>query len=143
MPTSRRALCRRTAPLALAALLAMSGLAVAAGCGGEAEARPGIGHHSMADASEHSYRFARSSEGNQVMEQIPCYCGCRAMVPEHKNLLDCFRGDHATGCKVCLDEAHDAQRMLDEGRTVAEIRTAIDARYGDAGPPTATPPVAS
>lgn len=70
-----------------------------------------------------------------AFEAVRCYCGCEAML-EHRHLLDCFvRPDggwerHAMGCAVCVAEARDVLDGLDAGDTTAEIRAAIDGRFG-------------
>lgn len=120
---------------ALAALVAFvaSGVAFATGLSaGEGSEAAHADHAHLVDAA---YRFADSPEA-MPMGQVPCYCGCGAM--GHENLRDCFRDDHAVNCNVCLDEAHDVERMVAKGRTVGEIRQAIDRAYGDKGPPTPT-----
>jgi len=72
-----------------------------------------------------------------VYEQIPCFCGCEAMLG-HRHLLDCFaRPDgsweaHATGCGVCLGEATQVEGLLAAGETdPTVIRTAVVAEWGD------------
>ena len=89
------------------------------------------------------YHFA--ADHFAEFEQIPCWCGCEQFLG-HRHLGDCFvRADgrgweaHAAGCGVCIGEAVTARRMLDEGRTPAEIKTAVDVQFG----PTVitTPPV--
>jgi hypothetical protein len=55
--------------------------------------------------------------------QQPWYCGCDRI--GHRNLLDCFRSTHATGCGICVKEAILANRMHDAGKTGEEIRAAI------------------
>ena len=65
----------------------------------------------------------------QVMDGIRCYCGC-AELPESYSLLSCFEGDGmARHCAVCQGEARLAYRLHRSGRTLDEIRTAIDERY--------------
>ncbi len=39
-----------------------------------------------------------------------------------------------------MNVALDASKMLDGGRSLAEVRAEIEHRYGDFGPPTDTPP---
>lgn len=65
----------------------------------------------------------------QVMDGIRCYCGC-AELPESYSLLSCFEGDGmAQHCAVCQGEARLAYRLHRSGRSLDEIRTAIDERY--------------
>ncbi|MBI2954637.1 MAG: hypothetical protein HYY30_10010 [Chloroflexi bacterium] len=81
-----------------------------------------------------------------VLSSMPCYCNC-GRASGHKNLKDCFFredgtfNDHASNCDVCQDEAMDVDRWQKEGKSLREIRDAIDAKYRDYGRPTDTPPV--
>jgi hypothetical protein len=40
---------------------------------------------------------------------------------------------------VCLGVTRDVARLLGEGRSLAQIRAAVDMKYGRYGPPTPTP----
>lgn len=109
-------------------------------------ARPAF---ARADArTEEAYAFAMASP--QVLEWIPCYCGCGAM--GHGSNLDCFFKptglpdftfeEHASYCGICVDTALMAKQMLAEGSSVRAIRDAVDATFGGAAPgtPTELPP---
>ncbi len=110
--------------------------------------RPGF-VSSAGDATQTAYAFAM--EHGDVLEWMPCYCGCGAM--GHGSNIDCFvqRHDangvvfeeHASYCDVCVDIALRAKVMLGQGHSLLEIRHAIDATFGGAGAPgteTALPP---
>ncbi len=86
-------------------------------------------------------------ERPQVLEYIPCFCGCGA--GGHQSNLDCFVKEiaadgtidydsHAFGCSICVDIALDAKQMHLNGVSLTEIRQFIDEKYGDAGPATDT-----
>jgi len=89
-----------------------------------------------------------------VVDQMPCYCGCGESV-DHKSNYDCFVfdneddgavvwDDHATKCGVCLDTAVEAINQYNEGKSIKEIRDHIDETYQDGyAKPTPTPPVKS
>ncbi len=69
--------------------------------------------------------------------QVPCFCGCEAMLG-HRHLLDCFaRPDggweaHGLGCGVCLGEAQQVEDLLAAGvQSADEIRAAVVAEWGD------------
>jgi hypothetical protein len=47
--------------------------------------------------------------------------------------------EHAAGCGICVDIAHDVMRLSTDGKTPREIRLMIDATYGSFGPATDTP----
>jgi hypothetical protein len=97
-----------------------------------------------------AYAFALARP--DVLQWLPCYCGCAAM--DHRSNLDCFfkRRDvpgsfayeeHASYCDICIDTANLAMRMLTQNASMAEIRAAVDASFGGSGAPgtdTALPP---
>ncbi len=72
-----------------------------------------------------AYKYA--TEHPEVLEQIPCYCGCGQHGSEasegrpHRFLRDCFINDkgeydnHASFCDVCVGEAIKAMRALPDG----------------------------
>jgi hypothetical protein len=67
-----------------------------------------------------------------TIAQLPCYCHCdRGM--GHKSLHSCYEDDHAAHCAICVDEALMAYRLQKEGRSAAEIREQIIARFSQAG----------
>jgi hypothetical protein len=48
----------------------------------------------------------------------------------------------ASGCGICLDVAREAMQLHNAGSTLADIRVAIDRKYGSESPTrTPTPPV--
>lgn len=94
-----------------------------------------------------AYAFALARP--DVLQWLPCYCGCAGM--EHRSNLDCFfvrrevKGtyqyeEHASFCDICVQTANMAQQLLREGKTMVQIRAAVDARFGGgAAPGTDTP----
>ncbi len=88
-----------------------------------------------------SYQFAAANP--EVLQELPCYCGCGAM--GHASNYDCYvvgidaagalqYDPHALGCSICVDITQDTMRLLREGKTVPEIRTYVDATYARYGP---------
>lgn len=88
-----------------------------------------------------AYRFAVANP--EVLTQLPCYCGCGAM--GHTSNYACYVAGknadgtlkfdtHALGCSICVDITLDAMRMLDEGKSLAEIRAYVDRTYSRFGP---------
>lgn len=119
--------------LLTAALGGCSGTRSMAGMPPEVEAAPQV--------VRQAYTFAVAHP--DLMTQIPCYCGCGAI--GHTSNYACYISDvdadgavtydlHAVGCSICVDITRDAARMLDEGKSVAEIRAEIDASYTAYGP---------
>lgn len=135
------------------ALLLITGLALA-GCGDGTGA--GAADHQYAMASlagmpeavqqapvtvRQAYQFAAANP--DVLEHIPCYCGCGAM--GHTSNYACYVAgdageiqydDHALGCSICVDISQDVMRLLDQGKDVPEIAGYINRNYARFGPPT-------
>jgi hypothetical protein len=68
----------------------------------------------------------------EVLEQLPCFCGCMSHFG-HKNNLFCFKDMHGSGCELCQDIALDARKMHDEGMSIAQIQENIKAKYSHQG----------
>jgi len=64
----------------------------------------------------------------EVLEQLPCFCGCMTSYG-HKNNLFCFKDQHGAGCDLCQNIALDARKMHDEGMSIAQIQDNIKAKY--------------
>lgn len=69
--------------------------------------------------------YAMAAKIKRVLYQQPCYCRCDRELG-HTSLLDCYVGDHASVCDVCLLEAAYAYQQTRQGRTPAEIRSGIE-----------------
>ena len=93
------------------------------------------------------YEFAL--ERPDLLRVLPCYCGC-GLTAGHRSNLDCFIAgagpdgaavfdEHASFCQTCLDIARDAKALIAQGKSLPAIRSYVDARHGDKGPPTDTP----
>jgi hypothetical protein len=67
----------------------------------------------------------------EILDGIRCQCGC-ADQEGMRSLLTCYEGDDAMAlhCDICRGEARLAYRMKGKGRSLDEIRAAVDARYG-------------
>jgi F0F1-type ATP synthase alpha subunit len=44
--------------------------------------------------------------------------------------------NHAEFCSICVDITQDTMRMMDEGKSTAEIFAQVEADYGRFAPPT-------
>ncbi len=65
-----------------------------------------------------------------IVDGIRCHCGC-ASAEGFYSLLSCFEGDGmARMCDICRGQGRLAFRLNRSGKTLAEIRAAIDDRYG-------------
>ncbi len=94
-----------------------------------------------------AYRYAMDRP--DVMIWMPCYCGCGDHAG-HKSAKNCFIkegstagdvqfDDHGANCAMCVSIALDTKAMLEQGRSLREIRDYIDEEYGSIGPGTDTP----
>ncbi|WP_425262706.1 PCYCGC motif-containing (lipo)protein [Paenibacillus thermotolerans] len=94
------------------------------------------------------YRLAGAS--TDLLQWIPCYCGCGESVG-HRSNMNCFIkearedgtvvwDDHGTRCGVCLEIAAQSVKLKSEGKSDLEIRDFIDQTYGKGyAAPTPTP----
>ena len=102
---------------------------------------------STADArTQEAYAFAIARP--DVTDWMPCYCGCVAM--DHRNNTDCYLkprengmpvdfDEHASYCGVCVDITLLSKTMIGEGRSLPEIRAAVDSQFGGIAAGTDTP----
>ena len=142
-PQSRRQFVRRSA----GALLALAGLARARPAEARAPAlrahEPGkhptpragidaskvLGREQLTEHPAAEPVFAMVRRIPHVVDGIRCQCGC-AELPEFYSLLSCFEADGmAQHCVICQGEAKLAFRMHEQGKTLDQIRDAIDARF--------------
>ena len=133
--------------LVVAAARACAGALVAAATGNFASAtsrftgphpdpRPGVDGSRILPADQvaaHPDAVAAFDEARaipEVLDGIRCQCGC-ADLPGMRSLLSCYEAHGmALDCEICQGEARLAYRLHGKGRTLAQIREAIDARYG-------------
>ena len=65
-----------------------------------------------------------------VADGVRCTCGC-ASDEAMRSLLSCFEGSGmAKGCIICQTEGRMVVRLHGAGRTLDQIRAALDARFG-------------
>jgi hypothetical protein len=120
------------AGLALAAVLLSSGRARGAA---HPEPRPGITAQLVLPpaavprtlGSVESYAAARQIPA--VLDGLHCYCEC-ARHAGHRSLLTCFESDHGAFCDICMGEAILAAQLTAQGRSLLDIRGAIDRQFG-------------
>ena len=72
-----------------------------------------------------SYEQAR--EIPEILDGLYCYCECSSY--GHRSLLTCFEVVQAVGCGACKEEANLAYDLHRQGKTLAEIRAAVDKEY--------------
>jgi hypothetical protein len=83
----------------------------------------------LLDSPEARPAFEAARKIPQVADGIRCTCGC-ADQPGFYSLLSCYEGDGmARHCPICQGQARLALRLHEAGRSLDEIRAAVDARY--------------
>ena len=75
-----------------------------------------------------AYVAARASP--EIFDGLYCACRCRDKL-HHRSLLSCFESRQPTGCMGCREEAILVGRLVRKGKTLAEIREAVDEEYGE------------
>ena len=79
------------------------------------------------------YEWAKSEEGKALLEQMPCYCGCK--YEGHLHTRHCYWKDdgtfdkHGITCSVCFDIAKKTKEMSEAGDDICTIRKAVDKFY--------------
>jgi len=103
---------------------------------GHPEPRPGIDASRVLPASrlgDHPDAIAvfdMVRDIPQVVDGIRCQCGC-SDTPDKYSLLSCFEGTGmARRCEGCKGQARLAHRLHADGKTLAEIRVAIEREFG-------------
>ena len=75
--------------------------------------------------------YAMVREIPEVVDGIRCNCGC-AELDGFYSLLTCYeQGGMAQHCMICQGQARLAHKLHAEGWSLAGIRRAIDAEFGD------------
>jgi hypothetical protein len=91
--------------------------------------------------TQQAYQFAVANP--DVIQHIPCYCGCGAM--GHTSNYSCYVESvdaagktkfdgHALGCSICVDITQDAMRLTKEGKSPQAIKAYVDKTYSQYGP---------
>ena len=129
---SQRVLSGRTIYLALLLFF----LTVAAGCGGSTdedvskykggETRETLSPSYFTGRAARAYRAAK--EIPEVLDHMHCYCECKKH-NGHKSLQTCFVNQHGLNCSICIDEAIMAHELHKKGKSIADIRRAIDRKF--------------
>ena len=99
----------------------------------------------LPDDWQAAYKFALARP--DVIGWMPCNCGCAGQ--GHRSNLDCFFirresgeitfEEHGSYCDICVETSNLAAKLLGEGKTMAEIRAAVDETFGGGGHGTDTP----
>jgi hypothetical protein len=74
--------------------------------------------------------FDSVREMPEIADGIRCHCGC-AETPGYRSLLSCYEGEAmARECHTCQGQARLAARLRKSGKSLDEIRAAIDGKFG-------------
>lgn len=102
--------------------------------------RPGIDasrvleRRALTHAPESAPAFEMVRAIPRVIDGIRCHCGC-AEDPESYSLLSCYEGDGmAQHCLICQGQVRLAFSMHRSGKSLDQIRAAVDAAHRQASP---------
>jgi hypothetical protein len=96
--------------------------------------RPGINADRVLSAGEVGDRkavleaYAAARAYPEIFDGLFCACRCHDS-HGHRSLLSCFESRQPTGCGGCLEEAELVARLAHDGRSLSEIRDAVDRAY--------------
>lgn len=97
--------------------------------------RPGIDaskvltREQLADHPDAITAFDQVREIPQIVDGIRCSCGCASREGFY-SLLSCYEGEGmARMCEVCHGTGRLAYRLHKQGKSLQEIRAAVDLRY--------------
>ena len=84
----------------------------------------------LRDAKRAVPAFDEVREIPHVMDGIRCHCGC-AKNPNHSSLLSCFETSDAMAkdCQGCRKQARLVYELHRAGKSLDEIRLAVDERF--------------
>lgn len=132
-------------------LVALSGLIAAPAAWGDALAhhitsrrsgfphpdpRPGITGDKVLPESELGERrrvreaYAAARSHPELFDGVYCACECDKSMG-HRSLLSCFESRQAIGCMACREEGELVARLARDGKTLDEIRLAVDKEYAN------------
>ena len=136
MPSRRHFVASLPALLFATTTAAKRGVVPAPRLSDHPEPRPGITaakvltRDQLGDHKDAAAVFDMVREIPQVVDGIRCQCGCATLEGKY-SLLSCYEADGMAGhCEVCQNEGRLAYRLHKQGKTLKEIRAAIDAKFG-------------
>src|SRR5688500_1210837 len=100
------------------------------------EPRPGITGENVLPESEIGDRrrvreaYAAARTHPELFDGVYCACECDKSMG-HRSLLSCFESRQAIGCMACREEAELVARLARDGKTLAEIRLAVDEEFAN------------
>lgn len=104
------------------------------GAGKHPDPRPGITAEHVLPAdkvdADHRDAYAAAREIPEVLDGIYCHCDCADRHSNLRSLLSCYETAMPMSCGVCSGEARTALRLHKKGKTLEQIRAAIDKQFG-------------
>ena len=101
------------------------------------EPRPGITAAKIPASADLTHKnaartFDQVRQIPHLVDGIRCHCGCSEN-PDSYSLLSCYEGKTpmAQHCTVCLGQGRLAYRLSREGKSLHEIRAAIDEEFAE------------
>jgi hypothetical protein len=100
------------------------------------EPRPGITGENVLAESELGGRrrvreaYAAARAHPELFDGVYCPCECDKSM-NHRSLLSCFESRQAIGCMACREGAELVARLARDGKTLDEIRLAVDEEFAD------------
>lgn len=97
--------------------------------------RPGVtGEHVLSDEAIGNRKRVREAYADarthaEIFDGVYCACECDESM-NHRSLLSCFESRQAIGCAACREEGELVGRLARDGRTLEEIRRAVDEEFG-------------
>jgi hypothetical protein len=73
--------------------------------------------------------YAAARRAAATLDGVYCHCDC-SKHSGHRSLLTCFESDHGAFCDICMGEAMLANGMAQQGKSLTDIRAAIDRQFG-------------
>lgn len=138
LPLSRRDALTRLAAAGLLTVLRPLELRAAVPTGfTHPDPRPGITGDHVLTAEQlgkrkpevyRAYDYARAHA--ELFDGVYCICDCNKGATGHRSLLVCFESMQPTGCMACQEEAELVGTLAGEGKSLADIRAAVDKEYG-------------
>jgi hypothetical protein len=98
------------------------------------EPRPGItGEHVLPEDEIGSRKrvreaYAAARTHPEIFDGVFCACECHESM-NHRSLLSCFESRQAIGCAACREESEFVGRLARDGKTLDEIRRAVDKEF--------------
>jgi hypothetical protein len=98
--------------------------------------RPGVtGEHVLPESEVEGRRrireaYAAAREHPELFDGVYCACRCDKTM-NHRSLLSCFETRQPIGCAACREEAELVARLARDGKTLEEIRLAVDEEFAD------------